>query len=312
KMFVKNMTPRTTKEYVVGSSQQINAQWSARVYGRYRYSNHFWEDTNNTARSDYGCPGGDPNCDPKIPTQDYIPNLDAMRIQIGNGSRSAGGSSYVIAELDGAFTKYYEATAESEWRSASNKFFVRGSYTWSHYYGNFDQDNTAGAGNRDQNTYVGSSNFGDGPGRQVWDLKYGNLNGDRRHLLKAYGSYMLPWNASAGAYALYQSGQPWEAWNYELYNWSPDNDTSSGSRETIKFAERAGSHRSPAHYQLDLNYTQNIPVRGLNFQIIGQVFNLFNKQTGYDYQPSVHSADFGKPQYYWSPRRFQLAAAVQF
>ena len=69
-----------------------------------------------------------------IPRELYIPDLAARLAQIGSGS------TYVIAELDGAYTKYYEATLESEWRGA--KTFVRGSYTWSHYYGNFDQDNS--------------------------------------------------------------------------------------------------------------------------------------------------------------------------
>src|SRR5688572_31116028 len=39
------------------------------------------------------------------------------------------GSDYVIAELDGAFTKYYEATVESDWNSGP--VFLRGSFTWS-------------------------------------------------------------------------------------------------------------------------------------------------------------------------------------
>lgn len=303
KLFQPNMDPRQVQEYLVGSSQQINQRWSARIYGRYRHANHFWEDTNNTARIDYR----DANTPSSVPATPYIPNLDDQRLQIGNGSRGAGGSSYVIAELDNAFTRYYEATAESEWHG--DKAFVRGSYTWSHYYGNFDQDNTAGAGNNDNNIYIGSSNLADGPGTQLWDLKYGNLHGDRRHLLKLYGSYLFPWNGSVGAYGVYQSGQPWEAWNYELYNFSPDN----GPGDTIKFAEHAGSRRSPSHHQLDLNYTQNIRLgRGLNLQLVGDVFNIYNKQTGYDYQPSVHSAAFGQPQYYWSPRRFQLAARVLF
>ena len=142
----------------------------------------------------------------------------------------------------------------------------------------------------------------------MWDQKYGNLTGDRRHLLKLYGSYMFPWNGSVGAYALYQSGQAWTPWNYELYNWSPDNDPG----DTIKFAAPAGSRRAPSHSQLDLNYTQNIPFRSVNFQLRGDVFNLFNQQTGYDPQPSVHSANFGQPQSYWAPRRFQVAAVVQF
>ena len=61
----------------------------------------------------------------------------------GHGLRGAigSGSTYVIANLDGAFTKYYEATVEQEWRG--NSLILNGSYTWSHYYGNFDQDNSS-------------------------------------------------------------------------------------------------------------------------------------------------------------------------
>ena len=36
-------------------------------------------------------------------------------------------------------------------------------------------------------------------------------------MLKLYGYYGLPWNATAGAYAIAQSGQPWEVHSYEPY-----------------------------------------------------------------------------------------------
>ena len=38
------------------------------------------------------------------------------------------------------------------------------------------------------------------------ERKEGDLHGDRRHLVKVYGTYSLPWNASAGFYGIYQSG----------------------------------------------------------------------------------------------------------
>jgi hypothetical protein len=294
KLFVQNMDPREIKEYLLGTSQQITSRWSGRLYSRYRKGDHFWEDTLNTARIDYQAPA-------PIPRTPYIPDLDAKLAQIGSGS------SYVIAQLDGAFTKYYEATMESDWHG--DKTFLRGSYTWSHYYGNFDQDNTTGCPPcNDFLTFIGSSNIADSAGQQLWDNKYGNMHGDRRHLLKVYGSYFLPWNASTGAYAVYQSGQPWEPWDYTVYNKYPDNTTG----ETIKFAEPAGSRKAPSHYQLDLDYTQNIPVRGFNLQLAADVFNVFDKQTGYGIHPAVHSAGFGQPEYAWPPRRFQLAARVQF
>ena len=64
----------------------------------------------------------------------------------------------------------------------------------------------------DATIFIGSSNIADGGGRQLWDNKDGDLRGDRRHMLKVYGYYTLPWNATVGGYAICQSGQPWEAW----------------------------------------------------------------------------------------------------
>ena len=128
-----------------------------------------------------------------------------------------GGSSYVIAQLDDAYTDYWEINLEAEWRG--DNYWVGGSYVYSDYSGNFDQDNTT-VGN-DGNIFIGSSNIADGAGRQLWDNKDGTLRGDRPHQFKMYGYYDLKWNAGIGAYFVYQSGQPWEAWDVEVYR-APD------------------------------------------------------------------------------------------
>jgi len=292
KLFVEDMTPRRVDEFLAGTARQLGGGWSARLYGRYRRGSHFWEDTNNNARIAFNPPAG-------IPRELYIPDLTERTRQIGSGS------SYVIAELDGAFTRYYEATLESEWRGA--KTFVRGSYTWSHYYGNFDQDNTTALSN-DFNTFIGSSNIADAAGRQLWDNKEGDLRGDRPHLLKVYGFRSLPWKATAGAFAVFQSGQPWEAQSFEPYI-SLTTSTSDSNRN----AEPAGSRRTDSHWQLDLNYTQNIRLRDrISLQIVGDLFNVFDNQTGYNIQPSVHNSAFGEPRSYFDPRRLQIAARLQF
>ncbi|MGB2715862.1 MAG: carboxypeptidase regulatory-like domain-containing protein [Vicinamibacterales bacterium] len=290
KLFVDDLTPRTIDEYLVGTAREFNPRWTARLYGRYRDGSHFWEDTNNNARIAFNPPPG-------IPRELYIADLTQKLAQIGSGS------TYVIAELDGAYTKYYEATLESEWRGRNA--FMRGSYTWSHYYGNFDQDNST-TGN-DANIFIGSSNIADGAGRQLWDFKDGDLRGDRRHMLKIYGYYGFFWNATAGFYAIAQSGHPWEAWSYEPYI-----ALTTNTSDTNRYAESAGSRRTPSHWQVDLNYTQNIRVDRINFQIAADVFNLFDKQTGYNPQPSVHSSAFGEPRNYFDPRRFQIAARIRF
>ena len=215
----------------------------------------------------------------------------------------------MIAELDGAFTRYYETTVESEWR-AQGGHFVRGSYTWSRYYGNLDQDNSSLTSN-DSNIFVGSSNIADGAGRQLWDSKEGRLRGDRPHMFKAYGYYSLPWQATLGGFAVAQSGQPWEAWSVEPYR-----ALTTSTDVTNRYAERAGIRRSPTHYQMDLKYIQNFPVRQLgsrtNVQLIFDLYNVFNKQTGYNFQPSVISPLFNTPRNYYDPRRLHVTARIQF
>ena len=290
KFFQDGIDPRYINEFLLGYSKQINSNLTGKVHGRYRKGGDFWEDTNNNARSRFNPPSG-------IPTTDYIPELGDYRAEVG-------GSSYVIAELDGAFTKYYEAGVEGQYRKGNAN--VIGSYVWSHYYGNFDQDNTTTS--NDAAVFIGSSFLADGAGRQLWDYRYGNLKGDRRHQLKMFGFYQFEWNASAGFYAIYQSGQPWEAWDVEVYR-----DLTGSSSDTSRYAEPAGSRTTDDHYQIDLNYTHNFPIGDrYNIQLRGDVFNAFDNQTGYNIQNKVNSAGFGTPRNYYRPRRFQLAVKFQF
>jgi hypothetical protein len=289
KFFDDDLDPRFVDELILGTARQMTPRWTARAYGRYRYGANFWEDTNNDARLRFQPPAG-------IPRELYIPDLATVRAEIG-------GSSYVIAELDGAFTKYYEASLESEWRG--EKTFLRGSYVWSHYYGNFDQDNTTTE--NDLNIFVGSSFTGDGAGSQLWDNRYGDLRGDRRHQLKLYGYYQLPWRASVGGFAVYQSGQPWEAWDFRQYSHL---GSAAPTSDTAVFGEPAGSRRTDAHYQLDLNYTQDFPfLERYNVQLALDLYNAFDKQTGYNIQNKVNTGvgPFGQPRSFYDPRRLQVA-----
>jgi hypothetical protein len=303
KLFVPDMTPRTVVEYVYGTAREFSPRLTGRLYGRYREGSHFWEDTNNNARVAFNPPATLNGV--TVPRELYIPDLTQRLAQIGSGS------TYVIAELDGAYTKFYETTLEGEYRTA--KTFLRGSYTWSHYYGNFDQDSTTTS--NDANIFIGSSFIADGAGRQLWDFRDGDMRGDRRHMFKIYGSYTLDfrvgnyqWDATVGGYLVAQSGQPWESWNYELYR-----ALTTSTSDTSRFGEPAGSRRTPAHAQLDLNYTQSFRLKDrYRAQIALDLFNVTNKQTGYNFQPSVHLASFGAPRNYFDPRRFQIALRLLF
>jgi len=181
--------------------------------------------------------------DPTAPA--WVMPHSAYMLSADQLAQIKSGSTYVIADLDTSFTKYYEATVESEYHGG--RVFFRGSYTWSHYYGNFDQDGSSTL--NDSNIFIGSSNIGDGGGRQLWDLKTGDLHGDRPNVFKVYGSYVFNWHASAGAFLIAESGTPWEAWNRFVYSSLIGTSTS----DTIRYAEPAGSRRTDGNLLLGLN-----------------------------------------------------------
>src|SRR5262249_8270378 len=138
KLFVPDMTPRRFDEWLFGTAKEFRPGLSGRAYFRYRKGTHYWEDTPNNSRIALNPPATVPGTDVSIPKTYYIPNLGDQLAQIATGGSQ---NSYVIAELDGAFTDYREVTLESEYRKGP--VWVQGSYTWSRYYGNFDQDGSA-------------------------------------------------------------------------------------------------------------------------------------------------------------------------
>ncbi|WP_237066492.1 carboxypeptidase regulatory-like domain-containing protein [Microbulbifer guangxiensis] len=296
KLFADDLDPRRVDELTLGTTKEFDNGISLRSHVRYREGSHFWEDTWNWSR-EYGCYG--PDLDQCVPDDiaakgPYIDNLSEMLDQIGSGS------TYVIAELDDAYTKYWEFSMEASWEG--ERTYLNASYTRSRYSGNFDQDNTTYT--NDANTFIGSSYVADGKGRQIWDNKEGTLAGDKPHLLKMFGRYTLDWNANVGAYLVYQSGQPWETWDGSIYGYS------SG---TNRYAEKAGSRRSPSHWQMDLSYTQNWNVyQDYTLKFRADLFNLFDNQTGFNIQPYAVAADYGEPRSYYAPRRVQLSVGMDF
>jgi hypothetical protein len=298
------MTPRRFDEFVVGTARQFTPTLSGRAYFRYRKGTHYWEDTPNMARTLYNEGHTTvPGTSAAIPQTPYIPNLADQLAGLGINN---GGNAYVIAELDGAFTDYREFTMESEYRKG--RAWVRGSFTWSRYYGNFDQDGSTTADVNDNNIFIGSSNIADGPGRQLWDYKLGYLRGDRPYSGKLYGSYLFNWHGSLGAFFTAQSGQPWETHSYLPYS-----SLTTSTSNTDRYAEPAGSHRSKSHAQVDLNYTQDLPfLQRFRPGVVFYLYNVFNSQTGYNIQPNFNSAAYGLPISFYDPRRLEMTLRLIF
>ncbi|MDH3274203.1 MAG: carboxypeptidase regulatory-like domain-containing protein [Gammaproteobacteria bacterium] len=311
KLWEANVKPRSVDEWLIGWTKDVSGELSIRAHARYKKGDHFLEDVPN----DIYLYGNPPD---SYAREEVIPGLETLLDGVvGDGSDGLGGGSirsFVVDELDGAFSKYYELSFEADYNT--DRFAMTGSYTWSHYYGNFDNDNVSGDNDRD--LFIGSSSFGDGAGRMPWNNQKGDLRGDRRHMLKVYGHYQLDWDASVGAFLLWQSGQPWTPWDDDpwadeiaAYRAATGRGTSTST--FLRFAEPAGSNRTPSHVSLDLNYKHNFEVFGdQNIQLRVDLFNVFDNQTGYNYQTRVDFSDYGEPRDWFRPRRFQLAVKYQF
>lgn len=298
KLFADDMKPHRIDEITLGTTKAITDRLQLRGHTRYREGKNFWEDMPNNGRiaayPDSSQAAGVPA---HIAAKGlFIPDLAERMDGIGGAS----GGTYVIAEVDEGKTEYWEVSLEAEY--FGDRTYFNASYVWSRYTGNFDQDNTTG--NTDQNIFIGSSNYGDGPGRYSWDLKQGKLAGDKPHLLKAFGYYTTDWNANIGAYFVYQSGQPWETWDGSYYGYSSS---------TIRYSEPAGSRRSASHWQLDLSYTQNFTfAEKYQLKFRADIFNVFDRQTGYRIQQVASSTTYGEPTRYYNPRRIQLSVGIDF
>ncbi len=293
KFFQEGIKPRQINELTIGTTKQVTDDFFVRAHLRRREGEHFWEDTWNNSRlyGEYGPFGGVPEDIAALGP--YIPELSDYRAEVG-------GSSYVIAELDNAYTSYNEFSIEAEY--SGDRTYLKASFVWNKYYGNFDQDSVS-SGN-DANLFIGSSNLADGRGRQLWDGKEGNLLGDKPHVLKVTGYYTTDWDANVGFFLLFQAGDVWEAWDGREYGYSSS---------TIRFSEPAGTRRSPNHWQLDLNYTQDFEVSdGYTVEFRADMFNVFDNQTGYRYNPYVTSSTFGQPRSLFNPRRLQLSVNIGF
>lgn len=59
-------------------------------------------------------------------------------------------------------------------------------------------------------------------------------------------------------------------------------------------------------------HAQLCGINDYNLQLRADLFNVFDRQTGYNYDPFVNGPSFGEPRDYYNPRRLQLAVKFQF
>ncbi|PKH00756.1 TonB-dependent receptor [Paraglaciecola sp. MB-3u-78] len=187
-------------------------------------------------------------------------------------------------------------------------------YTWAHNYGNAEG-------------YVKSDNGQDDAGLTTdWDFPYlmdganGNLPNDRRHTIKAYGSYAITENLLLGVNWLIQSGRPINGFGEGLpVGYGDENDEYAYGQTYFvgdEYLPRGSFGRTAWKTQLDLSLQYTTEFSGADVTLQADLFNVFDSQAvirvDEDAESGGTNTEFLMPISYQAPRYVMFSASFRF
>ena len=210
----RKLKPMYQDEFVLGYERAFSRRWKGGVRGIYRNVVRFIEDmaideTLNTYARSLSIPTSAFNArgnDFYVLSNPGQPVTFSIDLKDGKGVREV---SFTPAQLryPTAVRKYYGGEIFFE-RVSDGKWFLRGSYTLSHTYGNDEGYVLSDNGQTD----AGLTILFDHPG--LADHSFGDLANDKRHKFKLYGTYKFAEDFQAGANVRVESGIPRNSFGY--------------------------------------------------------------------------------------------------
>ena len=238
-------------------------------------------------------PGNDMNV--YIPEQDQQIDLTAEQLNYPDAQRQYG-----------AMELSFERPFDGRWSMTAN-------YTWAHSWGNHEG-------------YVRSDNAQDDAGITInfdqpglTDLSYGNLPNDRRHTVKAYGSYALDNGLRFSSSLMWQSGRP-----QSCIGVHPTDVFASAYDAASHFCQGVGVKRgtvgnTPSVLNVDLavQYSMNFG-KNSNVLFSFDLYNVFDSSNAIQYNEFGDTAggtvnpNYGLARQYQRPRAMRLSARLRF
>ena len=192
-------------------------------------------------------------------------------------------------------------------RPFDGKWAMDASYTWGHSWGNNEGYVRSDNGQDDAGL---TTNF-DQPG--LLDGGYGNLPNDRRHTIKAFGTYKFDMGLSLGANFMWQTGRPQNCFGIH----PTDGFAAAYGDESFyclgELKSRGSLGRTDDYWNLDLN--AQYPVAFGNNQkllLTMDVFNLFDSDSVTEVQESGERIEGEAYQYFGEPLQYQSPRAIRF
>jgi hypothetical protein len=140
---------------------------------------------------------------------------------------------------------------------------------------------------------------------RFYDLERGPASNDARHRVSAAFSVQLPWDIQVGTLIAARSKLP-----YNVTTGADDNrDTQTNDRPAGVGRNNA---RGATLFQADLRVTKGIRISKMQFELIGEVFNVTNQKNWTNFTGDQRAATFGKPTGGEATRQVQLGVRVDF
>jgi hypothetical protein len=182
-------------------------------------------------------------------------------------------------------------------RRYASGWSLQASYTWGRTGGNFDNDAASNAASSD---LASNGNFAN-PNRAI--LSPGRTVHDRRHDLKVYGTYAVPfWGLRVSGVYRYMSGAPFAR---VVTSFPPETQTFA------IYAEPVGTYEESAISGADLRVEKTVRVRSASIGLYGDLYNVTNRIVVARVN-NVSGSAFGQPRAWTSPREFRAGVRVAF
>ena len=311
--------PQYQDEYIIGYQSQVSDHWTIGVRGMSRKMVTFLEDEAiDPYLNSYAAAQGIPTSTFSAGGNDFYVLTNpgkpmTVYVDFGDG-KGAQKLSITPAQqgFPAASRQYYGVELFFE-RIATAKWFMQGSYTWSHSYGNDEGTVLSDNGQTDN----GLTELFDHPG--LMDGRYGNLNNDHRHRFKLYGAYNITSEWQTGANIQIESGTPKIALGYHPTDAFAAQYGAASFYVNGVLVPRGSLGVTPWSTTLNwtVKYTPSWGQKKLSFGM--DVFNVLNRHTPTEYVATAESGGqgqpfkaYGLPSIYQDPRYIRLSASYKY
>ncbi|KQR82174.1 TonB-dependent receptor [Sphingomonas sp. Leaf343] len=351
----KNLKSQSMDEYVVGYEQRIGSRWRVGAFGIYRKLNESLEDIAIDAAVNTYCAQNNLDCTKATPTT-ANPNLRGpiwdgfhQYVLANPGSNSTitlsdpvnGESTARTIDFTGAQLGYpkaeriYKAVTLTVDREFDGVWSFSGNYTYAKSYGNIE----GGVRSDNGQTDSGLTTSFDQPG--LVNGQYGYLPNDRRHNIKAYGSYQVnDWftfganfaassprrygcigrvpsrvDVFAGGYGA--AGAYCNVVNGQIIS-DPTAGTGTPAQSNLQLVRRGTAFKSDWVTQTNISLVFRVPADTFSGTLRLDVFNLFKESAETDFNETGTQAngnprgDYGYVSQYQQPRYIRLQLGFDF